>query len=277
MPGYGSLIDASNPLTAHSLNAGRKLCLRAARNSGWRGGFAMRDLTRLYDSTLTGFTNPLWAGATQPGQDGSVVLSGAQYVASPAFQIDSANCSVAATFVLTSNLAGRNTIIDMGSPTSTSYWLVEIGTSVGTNTWRVFNSANTPNFSGANSIISLNTLYRVMVTVTGTTWAVYLNGVLSAPQAGFTFTNTGPNTSAAKNFGRRGSANSNFFNGNLFEVSMWNRVIGPAEAELDWQEQKQGCPQTINWRDISIPGAFMVPAGGAAVTSSWYYERLCAG
>ena len=87
------------------------------------------------------------------------------------------------------------------------------------------------------SYVTLNTWYNITVTHTGTTRKVYLNGSLIG-----TFTSGSLNLNAINYIGRF-SLNSNFMDGSISNVSIWNTALTSAQVTEIYSE---GIPQNLN-------------------------------
>lgn len=280
MPGYGTYVNASRPMTDHPLNDGRRLWLRIVNNSGWRGGSTVRDMTRRgRDGTLS--NGPAWVGSgRRRGGDGSLSFTAAssQTVTS---KTGNANMisggsgppqgwTVAVSMYLSSN-SMKGLVLKIGGGENTNGLGIGVGASdadtLGNNILMLYESvawhtlASSVGTGWFHVAVSMNPSGTNNLGGTVPSWTV--NGI---PGSGSGFTAA---TLITPDSIQWGGYATRFWNDMSGDVSIWDRALSSGELGAWYQEEIRGCPNTLNWVDYPPnPAPFGAPAA-AATTWDW--------
>ena len=175
-------------------------------------------------------------------------------------------------------------------PTSTGTYTVSVWCYRNTNNssyrellaqWTYANSGNSFYFGFQNSDVRFTDNWNpITVTGAGNTnvWMnlvgvytvsnayIYLNGVLAATKgSGFTYTGTGPLI-----IGRQGELNSEYFDGNIGNVLIYNRALSAAEVTQNYEAQKSKFDNTIVQQGLVLNLDAGNPYSYAGAGTTWY-------
>lgn len=245
----GPVIPSDPLVRDHPLNHGRV---------GWwlplpglEGTPRWYDLCGRWSVTLN--NGAAWKATTRPGGWAHVQFDGSDdYADVASFSLGSNSVTVAAWVYLTS-WAGSAMIVEK-EPVNGD-WALLYSSSV----LRMRGSGTAP--EATTTAPSANAWHRVAGTITGTSAAVYVDGVLGGTSASQATTNT----TDVLNFGRYSGSGAGFYlPGSLDDVSVWNRVLSAAEVQADYDLSRVGYPGVL-WRrrpTLAIFPAPVVAAGG---------------
>lgn len=156
-----------------------------------------------------------------------------QYITTPPVALDTSNFTMAA-WVRPSSLSSRFTVFDLGVGAASS---LEVGSTNGTVAAACIDTANYWVVSGANSI-ALNAWQLLAFTNFGSgitnNWLIYVNGRVAAvtyPTNG----TSGTSSKVARTIGRR-NGSTQYFNGQMAGVSLYNRALSAAEIACLYAE-----------------------------------------
>jgi len=95
---------------------------------------------------------------------------------------------------------------------------------------------------------------------------IYLNGVLAATKgSGFSYTGTGPFV-----IGRQGELNSEYFDGNIGNVLVYNRALSATEISQNYEAQKSKFTNTIVQQGLVLNLDAGNPYSYAGAGTTWY-------
>jgi len=247
------MIDTHYPLNPHHpLNQSRVAWWLAA--SQLAGGAFLYDLVNgLYTATLNSAS---WkSGIRVPGLY-SIATGGGGY-ASAANPIKSAlNLSLACWFI-TGNVNGQNAgIVDCRDTGAGEGVRIAVDSANPNNLIAIREHAFT-NVQINGPALSVNTWYRVVVTVSGATMTLYLNGVSQG-----TNSVTGTLAGGSSIFFGKNYATSTYWTGWIDDISAWTRALSAAEVLEDFELGMAGYPGVLNYTPFTRIAAVPVVASG---------------
>lgn len=241
-------INYNDPVNRnHSLNRGKV---------GWwltlpdlSGGSKWYDLMGLTPGTLNGFSTVStgWKSSPRSGSYGHLLFDGASYVdcgsADTRFDFTTGNFSVS-FWINISTFSNSPVIIDRGTYTTNGWYIYSPGT--GALEFHCESSGVDGMVTTGSGALVTNTWQHFTVVRTGTTTAqIYRNGILlstSGSIANCASCNTG------LLFGRYVTS-SNFVNGAMDDISIWNRALSATEVAELYQISRSGYGDMLNRYD----------------------------
>jgi hypothetical protein len=157
------------------------------------------------------------------------------------------------TWVRRAAVGARHDLISKEQSGATGYELSVLSSNLPE--WGIFDGSNYRVVAGTTTL-SINTTYHLCGTYDGTSLKVYVNGVLEKTGN----YSTGSTNSYNLNFGRRPAA-SNYLNGQLEDIRMYNRAL--SIDEINTVYYAKGTDNIVNGLILSLP----LSCGGAPGTT----------
>lgn len=206
---------------------GLVLCLDAGDPKSYNGSG-----TTWYDRSGNENHGTLVNGPTYSSANGgSIVFDGSN---------DYANCGnssslnlssfTASSWIYPKSLSTRRNII---SKEESSNWIYAIGSTANKITFWIYNTVWVPQVSQAS--LSPNTWVYITVSYNGTDKNIFINGILDSTQtaAGMTL-----KSSTNLIIGAKSDGTTYFFDGNMGQISLYNRALSPAEILQNYKATK---------------------------------------
>lgn len=262
----GLLIDTASPIDySWGPNTGLVARYQSVPNPGWDGGVKIKDLCRRQaDGTLTNMAFPPtstsgWSRQTHRGGYGSLTFDGTNdYVTTNRTTPVSAGFVSYGCWIKTTGVVGARIINKDNN--STQREIDSFLNSTGTMSTFIWNQAGTSGSTTTVATFNSGAWTHFFATWDGTTIRNYRNGV-QASTGSLIGTSLFASTSTLE-FARF-SNNSNFVNGSLNDIRIFNRALSAREVMAIYLDSLAGSPSSLNWMvddDYIMPSSSPAPA-----------------
>jgi hypothetical protein len=214
----------------HPLNQGRVLWWLVL--PGIEGGRLWLDLLGKNHGTLTAMSNANngWRTSARVGGWGSLLLDGtAGYVQAAATPVTGPPLTMACWANTKTN--ANQTVVHVGFSGTTNSWVrINVSGSFNAYILNTGNSAGTQ-YNAYQKVLVTNTWQRVACTINADgSGILYINGINQGTVSAAAFNAFTTFAAGVMHY----SSNIQFFQGNLDDVSMWNRALTAAEIQEDY-------------------------------------------
>jgi len=217
---------------------GLVLCLDAGNNNSYpKSGTTWSDLAGSNNGTLT--NGPTF----DAGNAGSIVFDGSNdYVAFSSNLSSMSNVTVQGW--IKAHSFNRDAILSYAHPTSQSSWLRFAVRTISGTTGKI---AIGGQFGGTSheltggSTLQQNVYYNVCFTANGSSWSCFINSeeeslsVLAGSNTGYDFSYSGLSVLTIGNLDRFNFGNVDNFDGNISNISLYNRVLTADEIRRNYE------------------------------------------